>query len=37
MEWYLSQAESDLPGASPPGLSARFVGWVGTDAAHDVA
>jgi hypothetical protein len=37
MEWYLTQAESDLPGASPPGLAVRFLNWVGTDAAHDVA
>jgi hypothetical protein len=37
MEWYLAQAQRDLPGASPPGLAARFVGWVGTDATHDVA
>jgi len=37
MEWYLAQAGSDLRGASPPGLVARFVGWVGTDATHDVA
>jgi hypothetical protein len=37
MEWYLEQARGDLPGASPPGLDARFVTWVRTDAAHDVA
>jgi hypothetical protein len=38
MEWYLTQAGDDLPGASPAGLDARFVAWVGKeDATHDVA
>jgi hypothetical protein len=35
MEWYLAQARDELPGASPAGLDARFVGWIGTDAATD--
>jgi hypothetical protein len=35
MEWYLDRARDDLPGASPAGLDARFVGWVGTEAAAD--
>jgi hypothetical protein len=31
MGWYLSQAQADVPGASPAGLDARFVGWIEAD------
>jgi hypothetical protein len=31
MGYYLTQAQLDVPGASPAGLDARFVGWIETD------
>jgi hypothetical protein len=31
MGYYLTQAQSDVPGASPAGLDARFVGWIETE------
>jgi hypothetical protein len=31
MGYYLTQARSDVPGASPAGLDARFIGWIEAD------
>jgi hypothetical protein len=31
MGFYLTQAQSDVPGASPAGLDARFIGWIEAD------
>jgi hypothetical protein len=32
MSYYLEQARADVPGASPAGLDARFVGWIEVEA-----
>ena len=31
MGYYLDQAQSDVPSASPAGLDQRFVGWIESD------